>query len=70
MMWALLIITAAGAQNIGMYDDLGQCQRSAEELKNQGVKAVCTKQEDPKVVISKMAKTMNLIITEFNKDMK
>lgn len=69
MLWALLIITAAGAQNIGNYDDLGQCQRSAEDLVKQGVKAVCVKQEEPAVVISRMAKAMNIMVTEFNKEL-
>lgn len=68
-MWALLIIAASGAQNIGLYDDLGQCQRSAEDLIKQGIKAVCVKQEDPTVVMSKMLKAMNLVIADFNKEL-
>ena len=67
MIWVLLIITAAGSQQSGTFDSYDQCNRTAQDLRIQGVKAVCTQQESPEKVVARMQQMMISMIKEVDK---
>lgn len=45
MIYALLLITATGAQTFGNYANLSECQAAAREFQRQEIKAGCVRQE-------------------------
>jgi hypothetical protein len=45
MVYALLLITAAGVQPFGSYANLSECQAAAREFQRQEIKAGCVRQE-------------------------
>jgi len=45
MIYALLLATAAGFQNVGGYGSLSDCQAAAREFQRQDIKAGCVRQE-------------------------
>jgi hypothetical protein len=45
MIYALLLITATGAQPFGNYTNLSECQAAAREFQRQEIKAGCVRQE-------------------------
>ena len=45
MIYALLLITATGAQTFGNYSNIKECESAAREFQRQEIKAGCVRQE-------------------------
>jgi hypothetical protein len=58
MIYALLLITATGAQPFGHYTNLTECQSAAREFQRQEIKAGCVRQESQE---ESMAQAQNMM---------
>jgi len=58
MIYALLLITATGAQPFGNYANLAECQAAAREFQRQEIKAGCVRQESQE---ESMARAQNMM---------
>jgi len=58
MIYALLLITATGAQPFGNYSNLSECQAAAREFQRQEIKAGCVRQESQE---ESMARAQNMM---------
>jgi hypothetical protein len=54
MIYTLVLITAAGVQQLGMYDNPQQCSAAAREWQQQGIKAGCVQQPSPAEIMQQM----------------
>ena len=62
MTWVLTLLTAAGLQSVGVYDQQAACDRAAQEWRAQGVKAGCVQQQSPEAAVAQMQRLMNQMI--------
>lgn len=55
MNWVLILMTASGLQQVGLYDQQAACTQAAKDWQSQGVKAGCVQQESPERAMKKIA---------------
>jgi hypothetical protein len=67
MIYTLVLLTAAGVQQLGMYDNPQQCSAAAREWQQQGIKAGCVQQPSPGEIMQQMMGLMNTMKKELDK---
>lgn len=64
MNWALVLLTAAGLQTVGVYDQQDVCERAASSWRKQDVKAGCIQQQSPEQAVAQMQRILKSMMQE------
>ena len=68
MIYTLVLITTAGLQSVGTYNNVDQCKAAAKDWQGQGVKAGCVQQESPEQAVKRMQALMVNMISQLPKE--
>jgi hypothetical protein len=66
-MWTVILVFAAGTQNVGQYSTAQACEAVAAKFQQQKVVATCIQQETPEQSLIRMQAIMKTLIESMPK---
>jgi hypothetical protein len=66
-MWTVILVLAAGTQNVGQYSTAQACEAVASQFRQQKVVATCVPQETPEQGLVRMQAIMKTMIESMPK---